>query len=727
MSGNGIQTHTSATTRRRPGRGERNLIQAGVVSSGKTEPAGREQATARKWWTLLSVCLGLLMLLVDITIVNVALPSIANDLSASFSDLQWTIDAYALSLAALLLVTGSLGDRIGHRTVFAGGVVVFTVASLLCGLAPDALVLILSRAAQGIGGAAMFASALALLAQEFKGRERGTAFGVFGATAGAAVSIGPLLGGALTSGISWRWVFFVNVPIGALTLLFLLTRVAETRRRQIRPDWLGAATYAAALFGIIFGLIRGNPDGWSSTKVVAALASGAALLVLFVVIELVREQPMLDFRLFRKPAFTGATLAAFAFGASLFSMFLYITLYLQNILHYSPIQAGLRILPLTLFVLLAAPISGRLTERVPLRLLLALGAALMAVGLGLMTRVAADSGWTVLILGFIVAGLGTGLFNPPRVSAAVATVPEEKLGVGSGVNNTAVQLGLATGIAGLGAVFESRVRTVLEGQLTQAAPQLGPRRDELIDQATSGNATQALHAVPPDLRTPVADALRVSFVSGFDRILWIAAAIALAGAIISLLLVRQRDLERPTDGDGEDANPAATGLAPDSDAVLAGIVAREGEGPDANDAGTGAWRLDPKRSSVEFHAPHFWGLATVKGHFESYQGTLDLGADPAIELTIDATSLETGNRKRDQHLRSADFFDAEQHRYVRFVSKSAGLDGDTLKVGGHLHARGSEIPLEIDAHIHQVGGELEIEATTNAPHRDLGMTGAHSA
>jgi EmrB/QacA subfamily drug resistance transporter len=322
---------------------------------------------ARKWWTLLAVCLGLLMLLVDITIVNVALPSMARDLSASFSDLQSTIDAYALSLAALLLVNGSLGDRIGHRNVFAGGLVVFTVSSLLCGLAPDAPFLILSRAAQGIGGAAMFASSLALLGQEFVGSERGTAFGVFGATAGGAVAIGPLIGGALTSGLGWRWVFFVNVPIGALTLLFLLTKVAETRRRRIRPDWLGAATFAAALLGIVFGLIRGNPDGWSSVKVVAALAAGTALLLLFVAVELAREQPMLDFRLFRRPAFIGATLAALAFGGSLLSMFLYITLYLQNILHYSPFQAGLRLLSATLLTLLAAPIAGRLTEYVPLR------------------------------------------------------------------------------------------------------------------------------------------------------------------------------------------------------------------------------------------------------------------------------------------------------------------------------------------------------------------------
>jgi EmrB/QacA subfamily drug resistance transporter len=548
------------------------LTQDGVVLRNEAELAGREQAMARKWWTLLTVCLGLLMLLVDLTIVNVALPSIASDLDASFSDLQWTIDAYALSLAALLLVAGSLGDRIGHRNVFGGGLVVFTVASLLCGLATDSLFLNLSRAAQGIGGAAMFASSLALLAQEFKGRDRGTAFGVFGATAGASLALGPLIGGALTSGISWRWVFFINVPIGALTVLFLLMKVAETPRRQVRPDWLGAATYAAALFAIVFGLIRGNPDGWSSPKVVTALAVGTTLLALFVVIELVREEPMLEFRLFRRPAFTGATLAALAFGASLASIFLYLTLYLQNILDYSPFETGLRFLPLTLLILLAAPIAGRLTEKVPLRLLLAVGASLIAVGLALMTQVSADSGWTVLLPGFIFAGLGSGVFNPPRAAAAVGSVPEEKVGVGSSVNNTAVQLGLATGIAALGAAFESRVRTVFEGQLAEAAPQLGPRREGIIDQAGSGSA-EGLQTLPPDLQTAVADALRVSFVDGLDRILWIAAAIALAGAIASLLLVRQRDLERPTGREGEDRDRAETGRAPDADAVPAGSAA----------------------------------------------------------------------------------------------------------------------------------------------------------
>jgi EmrB/QacA subfamily drug resistance transporter len=314
---------------------------------------------ARKWWTLLAVCLGMLMLLLDITIVNVALPSMANDLSASFSDLQWTIDAYALSLAALMLVSGSLGDLLGHKRVFTVGLVVFSVSSLLCGIAPDPLFLIISRAAQGVGGAAMFATSLALIGKEFHGRDRGVALGVWGATAGAAIALGPLIGGALTSGISWRWVFFVNLPIGAITIALLLTKVTETQRRTVKPDWLGAATFSGALFAIVFGLIRGNPDGWSSTTVVAAFAIGGVLLLAFVGIELTRREPMLDLALFRRPAVVGATLASVALAASLFSMLLYMTLYIQDVLGYSPFQAGLRFLPMTLMVLLVAPVAGR--------------------------------------------------------------------------------------------------------------------------------------------------------------------------------------------------------------------------------------------------------------------------------------------------------------------------------------------------------------------------------
>jgi EmrB/QacA subfamily drug resistance transporter len=422
-------------------------------------------------------------------------------------------------------------------------------------VAPDSLFLILSRAAQGVGGAAMFAASLALLANEFKGRERGTALGIWGATAGASVAVGPLIGGALTSGISWRWVFFVNVPIGALTLALLAVKVDETRRRPVHPDWAGAITFACSLFALVFALIRGNVDGWTSGPVLSPFIAGGCLLAAFLAIELARREPMLDLALFRNPTFLGASLAALTLAASLYALILYITLYLQDILGYSAFQAGLRFLPLTLLVLLAAPVGGRLSAHVPLRLLLSVGLTLVGVGLALMTSVEASSGWTVLFAGFIVAGAGSGLTNPPRASAAIGSVPEEKTGVGSGVNNTALQVGLATGIASLGAVFQSRVHDVLAGQLTATVPQLGERTHGVIDQATSGNAPAALQSLPPGLRQPVAHALRVAFVSGFDRILWIAAVISFAGAVLSFLLVRQRDLEDASETERGELEP----------------------------------------------------------------------------------------------------------------------------------------------------------------------------
>ncbi len=509
---------------------------------------------ARKWWTLLTVCLGMLMLLLDITVVNVALPSVAHDLDASFSDLQWVIDAYALSLAALLLVAGSLGDLLGHRTIFAAGLIVFCVSSLLCGLASSPLFLVLSRAVQGIGGAAMFATSLALIGKEFRGRDRGTALGVWGGTAGAAVAIGPLIGGALTSGLSWRWVFFVNVPVGALTVALLLARVTETGRRAVRPDWPGAACFSGALFALVFGVIRGNPDGWSSTKVVAALALGAALLTAFVAIELMRREPMLDLKLFRTPAIVGASLGSIALAGSLFATFLYISLYLQNILGYSPIQAGLRYMPITLMV---APLTGRLSAFVPVRAMFGGGLVLIAVGLGLMTRVGPSSGWTALLAGFIVAGAGSGLVNPARGSVALGTVPPDQAGVGSGVNNTALQVGIAGGIAALGAIFQSRVHSALADHLAAAGPRLASRAHAIADQTTSASPGQALRTLPPSLREPVAHALRAAFVQGFDRILWIAAAISLTGALISLVLVRDRDFESALNEPGELAGASA--------------------------------------------------------------------------------------------------------------------------------------------------------------------------
>src|SRR6476659_2616349 len=345
-------------------------------------------ADKNKWWTLGAVCVATFMLLLDITIVNVALPDIAKDLHSSFSDLQWVVDAYSLGLASRLLSAGSLADRIGRRKVFAGGIVVFTVASLLCALSGTPFVLDLARALQGVGGAAMFATSLALIAGAFSGRERGTAFGIWGATIGGAVAIGPLIGGALTQGIGWQAIFLINLPIGILALFVTFTRVAESRDEDAPPtDVPGVVAFSGGLFLLIFALVRGNAEGWGSPLIVGFLIGAAVLLVGFVVIEARSRYPMLDLNLFRKPAFGGASIAAFALSASMFAMFLYLTLYIQNLLGYEPFDAGLRFLPLSLVSFFVAPIAGRLSERVPVRWLIGGGLLLVAVALLSMSHV----------------------------------------------------------------------------------------------------------------------------------------------------------------------------------------------------------------------------------------------------------------------------------------------------------------------------------------------------
>jgi EmrB/QacA subfamily drug resistance transporter len=409
-----------------------------------------------RWWTLAAVCVATFMLLLDITVVNVALPDIAKDLKTSFSDLQWVIDAYALGLASLLLTTGTLADRFGHRRIFVGGMVAFTLASILCGLATSPTFLILARGFQGIGGAAMFATSLSLIAHAFSGTDRGTAFGIWGATIGAAVAIGPLVGGVLTQQISWESIFFVNVPIGIAAVLVTLAKVDEFRSPSAnRVDVPGLVSFSGGLFLLIFALVRGNAEGWGSTLIVAFFAGSAALLAAFVVIERrAREQAMFDLALFRKPAFGGASIAAFGLSASMFAMFLYITLYVQNTLGFSPQETGLRFLPLTVVSFFVAPAAGRISRTVPVRVLFGLGMSLVGLGLLLMSGIDADSKWTALLPGFLLAGAGIGMVNPSLAQAAVGVVEPQRSGMASGINSTFRQVGIATGIAGLGAIFQ---------------------------------------------------------------------------------------------------------------------------------------------------------------------------------------------------------------------------------------------------------------------------------
>ena len=500
----------------------------------------------RKWWTLLAVSVATFMLLLDITVVNTALPAIQKDLSASFTDLQWVIDAYTLALAAVVLTAGSIADRIGRRAVFVAGLGIFAASSLAAGLAPDATFLNISRAVEGIGGAAMFAVSLALVAQEFAaGRERATAMGIYGATIGAAVAVGPLVGGAITDSLGWRWVFFLNVPIGIAAIAVTFAKLQESRDpNATRVDWAGLATFSTALLLLVLGLLRGNDDGWTSPTILSLLIGAAVMLAAFVVIERRVAEPMLPLELFRNRAFTGVQLAAFAVSVSLFALFLYLTLYLQNYLGYSPLQAGLRYLPITLVPFFVAPVAVALMARLQARFIMAIGLVGVGAGLLLMSGLTAGSGWTALLPGFLVAGVGVGLLNPVIADVAVSVVPKERSGMAAGINDTFRQVGVAVGVAAWGAIFLGRgadkISTLAAG--TPAANGGHPR--QLLEAASDGRLGSALAAVPHAARGVVAGATREGFLTGLNAILVIGGVIAIAGAVVALWLVREHQIER---------------------------------------------------------------------------------------------------------------------------------------------------------------------------------------
>jgi EmrB/QacA subfamily drug resistance transporter len=482
-------------------------------------------------WTLVAVCATTFMLLVDITIVNVALPSIQRRLDAGLTGLQWVVDAYAITLAALILTAGALADRYGRRLVFAVGVVVFGTASFLCGVAWNVVALDVARALQGIGGAALFATALALIGAEYRGPERAGAIAIWGSTVGLAVAAGPLLGGILTDSLGWRWVFFVNVPVGVLAFVVAVSRLHESRDPSARrTDVAGLVSFSAALFLIVSALLRGNDSGWSSAQILGSLLGGVALVAAFVVIERRQERPMLDVSLFRRPAFLGVQLATFAIGAGMFALFPFLSIYLQDILGYSPLGAGLRFLPITVFVFVVPLATRKLSGRAPMWLLLSVSLAIVSLGLLLMENVSTGSSWTALLPGFVVAGIGIGLANPTIAAAALRVVDPARTGMASGISNTCRIGGLAMGVAALGAFLEHRV-----GNHLAAAGFQG----KAVASAVSSSGLRAAAGRPGLER--VADA---AFVSGFRLILLIGFFTVLAGSVAAAVLVR-RPAEAP--------------------------------------------------------------------------------------------------------------------------------------------------------------------------------------
>jgi EmrB/QacA subfamily drug resistance transporter len=411
----------------------------------------------RKWWTLFAVSFGLFMIMLDNTVVNVALQTIKSDLHMSVSSLEWIVTAYALTFAAFLITGGKLADLFGRRRIFVLGLVVFSLSSLACGLAPSAGFLIGARAVQGIGAALMNPATLSIITATFPPKQRGQAIGIWAGVSALALAIGPLAGGLIVEKLNWNWIFFVNVPVGALAIAVSQFAIHESRDTSAEQsiDVPGLVTSIGFLFSLSYALIEGNSHGWTSAEILGLFAAAAVLLVAFVVLEYRQRLAMLDLSLFRIGAFTGANIVAMLVSLSMFGVFFFVSLFIQNILGYSPIQAGAMFLPMTLLIILVAPIAGRLSDRVGSRWLMGGGMTLVGISLLLYERVTVHSDFWTLLPQMLLGGVGMAMTMSPMTAAAMGAVPVDKAGVGSGVLNSFRQVGGSLGIALMGAIVTS--------------------------------------------------------------------------------------------------------------------------------------------------------------------------------------------------------------------------------------------------------------------------------
>jgi EmrB/QacA subfamily drug resistance transporter len=395
--------------------------------------------------------------MLDNTIVNVALPSIQRSLTMSISSLEWIVTAYALTFAALLITGGKLGDLFGRRKMFILGLAIFTLASLACGLAPTAGFLIGARAVQGIGAALMNPATLSIITATFPPKERGQAIGIWAGVSALALAIGPLLGGLIVDNINWHWIFYVNVPVGVVGILVSRLVIKESRdtSHEQSIDLPGLVTSGLALLSLSYALIEGNRHGWGSPEIIGLFAGAAVLLAVFIWLELRQRLPMLDLGLFRIGAFAGANIVAMLVSLGMFGVFFFISLYVQNVLGYSPTKAGAVFLPMTILIILVAPIAGKLSDRVGSRWLMGAGMSILGVSLLLYQRIGVHSSFVSLLPQLVLGGIGMALTMSPMTSAAMGAVPVEKAGVGSGVLNSFRQMGGSLGIALMGAILLS--------------------------------------------------------------------------------------------------------------------------------------------------------------------------------------------------------------------------------------------------------------------------------
>jgi EmrB/QacA subfamily drug resistance transporter len=489
----------------------------------------RLSETNRRWWTLGAMSFALFMVMLDNTAVNVALPSIQADFDASLSALEWTVNAYTLTFAVLLVTGGRLGDIFGRRRMFLFGVVVFALASATIGFAPSDGWLVASRAVQGIGAAFMMPGTLSIISNAFPPEERGKAIGTWAGVSAIALAVGPVVGGWLTEDVSWRAIFFINLPVAVGAIAVTLFAAHESRDETVdrRVDIPGIATMTISLTALVFALVEGNAWGWGSPEIIALLVTSAVALVAFVLIERRAPSPIVDFEALRSKQFLGANVVAFMISFGMLAMFFFLALYMQNILGYSPLEAGIRFLPSTLVIIAAGPIAGRLADRVGPRPLMVVGLLIVAVSLAWQSRVEVDTSYGFLVGAFVLMGLGMGLVMSPMSMAAMNAVDRSKAGVASGTLSMFRMVGGTFGVAALGALVAAVGRHDLEQSLPQVP---AGARDALVDGLGSG---AGVAGAPPQ----VVAATQEAFVDALGTGLTISAIAIAVAAVAAWFLI----------------------------------------------------------------------------------------------------------------------------------------------------------------------------------------------
>ncbi|HEX2105881.1 MAG TPA: MFS transporter [Solirubrobacteraceae bacterium] len=508
----------------------------------------------RRWWTLGAMCFALFMVMLDNTVVNVALPSIQKDLGSSISGLEWTVNAYTLSFAVLLVTGGRLGDIFGRRRMFLFGVVAFGLSSAFIGLSQSDAWLVAGRAAQGIGAAFMMPATLSIIANAFPPHERGKAIGTWAGVSAMALAIGPVVGGFLVENVSWQSIFFLNVPVAILAVFVTIAATRESRDETSshQVDVPGVLTVSVALGALVLALVEGNSLGWGSPSIVALLAVSAAALVAFAYAEIRSAEPMVDFRFFRSKSFLGANLVAFLVSFAMLAMFFFIALYMQNVKGYSPLEAGVRFLPSTGVIILVGPIAGRLTDRIGPKPLMTVGMLLVAVSMFWQGHLAPDTSYGFLVGAFVLMGLGMGLVMSPMSTAAMNAVEHTKAGVASGILSMSRMVGGTFGVAAMGAL----VSGLGKGRIDQLLPSVPEaQREKLADALGAGGA---------QIGGQAGAAVQDAFVYALNTGLRLAAVVTVLGALLTWMLIADKPAPAPAAEpapEGAVAAPAGEALA----------------------------------------------------------------------------------------------------------------------------------------------------------------------